>query len=133
MRNILAILELESRLSDLSETHCVAGTAMTLVPVFSGEVNAFHISPVKVLRESTVGDTVCGRILSLEFLSLLVSLCEVVLLTKNLSLCLSGGLGQADVVTVASILDVVLLILAGICLPAEIRAIDGVNQEIILV
>ena len=48
--HFLAILDLHSVLSDLSERDCVAGAAVTLVPVFIHEIIASNVSPVEIIR-----------------------------------------------------------------------------------
>lgn len=61
--NLLSVLELQSLLGNLGETHSVAGTAVALVSVFVGEINTTDSSPVEVGWKLAVWDFFCRSVL----------------------------------------------------------------------
>jgi hypothetical protein len=123
--NLFTVFQFQSLLCNLGEAHSVAGTTVLLVSVEVGEVNSLHVSPVKVFRQLTVRDFVCTRIL-LELSCLSQNLREILLFAKRSTLIVLffksiTNLRQIGGLAVRSVVSVMLLILASVCLPSEVK------------
>jgi len=134
-RHLFTVFELESLLGNLSERNGVARSTMALVSVLVGEIVATNASPVKVLRQLIIRNLISRGVLLLELQSLFVCFFEVLTISECLwfrfSLC--KFLWLNFFVAVSAILMMMLLVLAGICLPAELHLVDKLNQHIVVI
>ena len=145
-RWLLAVLKFETSFHHLGEGNRVAGAAMLLISVIRSKIIPVHISEVERFWKLGVWDVsslfvlfhelLCG---GQRFLEFLISVHAKFLFGWGSLFLLLIGVGdlgegnRAFLLTVGTVTGVVLLVLAHVCLPAEVCLIDLLNENIHLI
>jgi hypothetical protein len=82
--HVFTIFESQTLFNNLSERNSIAGTAMSLISMFGGEIDSFNISPVKVSWELTFWNILSASVF-LIFSSFIPSSSKILLLSKSRS------------------------------------------------